>query len=144
MHFTIKDVMTANPEYVEADTSIGEVAQRMREQDRGFVPIADHGKLVGVLTDRDLAVRAMADGKGSDDKVNSVMSSKVLSCYEEDDVKDALQTMHQNDVQRLIVFNNQKNQDLMGVVSLSDIAEQCGEKDVDMMRRVVHCCRQYH
>ncbi len=140
----VKELMTPRPEYLEVDGSIREAAIRMLEEERGFVPISEKEKLVGVLTDRDIAVRAMADGKDPNAKVSTIMSGKVLYCYQEDDITDVLQNMTQMNVQRLIVLNNDKNKDFVGVVSLSDIADSCGEKDVDLMRRVVYCCRHYH
>lgn len=140
----VKELMTPRPEYLEVDRPIREAAMRMLEEERGFVPISEKEKLVGVLTDRDIAVRAMADGKDPNEKVGTIMSGKVLYCYQDDDITDVLQNMTQMNVQRLIVLNNEKNKDFVGVVSLSDIADKCGEKDVDMMRRVVNCCRHYH
>lgn len=140
----VKELMTPKPEYLEVDQSIREAATRMMEEDRGFVPISDKEKLVGVLTDRDIAVRALAKGKGANEKVGTIMSGKVLYCYQDDEVTDVLQNMTQMSVQRLVVLNNDKNKDFVGVVSLSDIADKCGEKDVDLMRRVVNCCRHYH
>lgn len=140
----VKELMTPKPEYLEVDQTVREAAVRMLEEDRGFVPISEKEKLVGVLTDRDIALRAMADGKDANAKVGTVMSSKVLYCYQDDDIIDVLQNMTQMNVQRLVVLNNKKNKDFVGVVSLSDIADRCGEKDVDMMRRVVNCCRHYH
>ncbi len=140
----VKQLMTDKPEYIDANATIREAAQRLNETGRGFTPVAEREKLVGVLTDRDIALRTMANGKTADDQVSSIMSGKVLYCYEGDDIKDVLQNMFQQSVQRLVVLNNKTNKDFVGVVTLSDIAEQCDKKDTDLMQRVVHCCQQYH
>jgi CBS domain-containing protein len=140
----VKELMTERPEFIDASTSIRDAAQRMLEEGRGFAPVADGERLVGVVTDRDIATRAMVNGKTPDDKITSVMTAQVLFCYENEDIKDILQNMHQQHVQRLVVLNNEKNKDFVGIVSLSDIAEHCGEKDFDTMRRITHCCREYH
>ena len=141
----VKSLMSSKPEYIDANATIREAAQRLAEDDRGFTPVAERERLVGVVTDRDIALRSLANGKTADDKVSSVMSGKVLYCYEDEDVKDVLQNMFQNSVQRLIVLNNCTNKDFVGVISLSDIAEKCeNPSDPEMMQRVVHCCRQYH
>lgn len=141
----VKQLMTDNPEYIDANATIREAAQRLAETGRGFTPVADREKLVGVVTDRDIAVRTMANGKSADNHVSDIMSGKVLYCYQEDDIKDVLQNMYQKNVQRLVVLNNKTNKDFVGVVTLSDIAEQCDKKkDPDLMQRVVHCCQRYH
>ncbi len=140
----VKQLMTEKPEYIDANATVREAAQRLAETDRGFTPVAEREKLVGVVTDRDIALRTTANGKTADDRVSSIMSGKVLYCYEDDEVKDVLQNMYQNNVQRLVVLNNKTNKDFVGVVSLSDIAGQCDEKDTDLMQRIVHCCQRYH
>lgn len=140
----VKQLMTEKPEYIDANATVREAAQRLAETDRGFTPVSEREKLVGVVTDRDIALRTTANGKTADDRVSSIMSGKVLYCYEDDEVKDVLQNMYQNNVQRLVVLNNKTNKDFVGVVSLSDIAGQCDEKDTDLMQRIVHCCQRYH
>lgn len=138
----VRDVMTDRPEYLDINATIREAATRMRDDDRGFTPIAKNEELVGILTDRDIAVRAMAEGKTGDDKVGSILTSAVIYCYEDDDLKEVLQSMQDREVQRLIVLNNDKNKDVAGVVSLSDIADK--SQDEDLNRRIVNACRHYH
>lgn len=138
----VKDLMTSRPDFIGSDVTIREVAKRMQQEDLGFAPIAEGDRLIGVITDRDLAVRALADGKSPDDKVGSVMTSDVSYCFEDDDVIDVLQSMEQEQVQRLIVLNNRDSKDFVGVVSLSDIADNC--KDAEMAKQIVDCCRHYH
>lgn len=138
----VKDLMTSRPDFIGSDVTIREVAKRMQQEDLGFAPIAEGDRLIGVITDRDLAVRALADGKSPEDKVGSVMTSDVSYCFEDDDVIDVLQSMEQEQVQRLIVLNNRDSKDFVGVVSLSDIADNC--KDAEMAKQIVDCCRHYH
>lgn len=138
----IKQVMTSKPEYLEATATIREAAIRMAEHDRGFTPIAEREKLVGVVTDRDIALRGIANGVTPDDPVSSVMSGKLLYCFQDDKVEDVLQNMHDQRVQRLVVLNNDRNKDFIGVVTLADIAKHCDTDD--LATRVMHCCRQYH
>jgi CBS domain-containing protein len=138
----VRDVMTGRPEYLHGDATIREAAARMKEDDRGFAPVAGKDRLVGIVTDRDIAVRAMADGKSPDDKISSILTGQVFYCYEDDDVRDVLQNMQDQEVQRLVVLNNEKNKDFVGVVSLSDIADKC--EDDDTARRIVNACRHYH
>lgn len=138
----VKQIMTSKPEYLDANATIREAAMRMREEGRGFTPIAEREKLVGVVTDRDIALRGLADGKTGDDPVSAVMSGKLLYCYEDDDITTVLQNMQDQAVQRLVVLNNKKNKDFVGVIALSDIASHCEEGD--LAKRVVNCCRHYH
>ncbi|HCS28723.1 MAG TPA: CBS domain-containing protein [Spongiibacteraceae bacterium] len=138
----VKQIMSKKPEYLDASATIREAVMRMQEHNRGFTPIGEREKLVGVVTDRDIALRGVADGKTPDDPVSSVMSSNVLYCYQDDSVKDVLQNMHDQSVQRLAVLNNPDNKEFVGVVAISDIAEHC--TDDDLARRIIHCCRHYH
>ena len=138
----VKQIMSAKPEYLDASATIREAAARMQEHNRGFTPIAEREKLVGVVTDRDIALRGVANGKTPDDPISSVMSGKLLYCYEGDDIKDVLQNMHDQGVQRLVVLNNDKNKDFVGVVSISDVAGKCDSDDI--AKRLAHCCRHYH
>ncbi|WP_373187996.1 CBS domain-containing protein, partial [Halopseudomonas sp.] len=89
----VKDVMTGKPEYLDVSASILEVSQRMRDDDRGFTPIAEKEKIVGVVTDRDIAVRAVAEGKSPNEKISTILTGTVLYCFQDDDVKEVLQNM---------------------------------------------------
>lgn len=137
----VSQVMTSRPEFTDADTSIRDVARRMIEQESGFVPIADGEALVGVVTDRDLALRTLAESKSPDDKVSSIMTKEILFCYEQDDITDVLRQMRELHVQRLVVLDNPNDKDFIGVVSLSDIADKCDS--AEMAKRLVECCKHY-
>lgn len=86
----VRDVMTTRPEYLNVDASIREVAERMRQTSSGFEPLVQGDKIACTITDRDIAVRAVAEGKGPDDKASSIATNEVLYTYEENDVKDVL------------------------------------------------------
>lgn len=139
----VREVMSTRPEYLSADATIREAARYMRELNAGFAPVAQDDRLIGVVTDRDLAVRALADGRSLDDKVSSIETPKVLYCLEDDDIEDVLDNMEEQHVQRLIVLNDPDNKDFVGVVTLSDIADHSSD-DQRLTRRIVDCCKHYH
>ena len=112
-----RDVRVANPEQ-----TICEVAKIMKEIDAGSMPVGDNDRLVGVITDRDIAVRAVAEGKGPETKVRDVMSKEqVMYCSEDDDTSNVAKNMAQIQVRRLPVVNRDKR--LVGIVALADIAQ---------------------
>ncbi|WP_020209923.1 CBS domain-containing protein [Gilvimarinus chinensis] len=138
----VRDMMTERPEYLEQEATIREAAERMRDTQRGFTPIAHNEKIVGIVTDRDIAIRAVAEGKGPDEPVGKIASGKVLYCYEDDSPETVLQNMQDQRVQRLVVLNNANNKDFVGVISLSDIAAH--SQSSDLSKRVVNASRLYH
>jgi len=120
----ISEVMTRNVEYIPSSTTLEEAAVRMRELDTGFLPIGDSpdGKLQGVITDRDIVVRALAEGLDpADTTVEQVRSNKVLYCFQDDDLHSAADSMGQQQVYRLIVLDNPDDKRLSGVITLGDI-----------------------
>lgn len=138
----VREVMTKKPIYLDPDVTIGEVARAMRDNNTGFELLADGKKVTGVVTDRDIAVRAVAEGKSADDKASSIVTDKVLYTYEDQDIDDVVQNMSDQHVQRLLVLNNDQNKDLVGIVTLSDIADHC--KDEALAKKVVNAARHYH
>lgn len=139
----VKQCMSQAPKTVEANASIRECAQQMRDLDTGFVPIAKDEKLIGVITDRDLAIRVLADGKSPDDQIQSVETQEVLYCMQDDDIRDVLRNMREQEVQRLIVLDNDQDKDLVGVVSLSDIADHFTE-EAGLADEVARSVQHYH
>jgi CBS domain-containing protein len=109
------DVRIANP-----NQSIREAAAMMGEIDAGVLPVGENDRLVGMITDRDIAIRAVAAGKGPDTRIRDIMSKEVSYCFEDDDVDDVAQTMADAKLRRLPVLNRGKR--LVGIVSLGDIA----------------------
>jgi CBS domain-containing protein len=118
-----KDVRVANP-----NQTIREAAQAMLEIDAGVLPVGENDKLVGMITDRDIAVRGVAKGKGPDASVRDVMSSEVKYCFDDQDVEDVTQNMGNLQVRRLPVVDRDKR--LVGILSLSDVAKT-GRHDTD-------------
>ena len=112
-----REVRVANP-----GQSIRDVAKIMAECDAGAMPVGDNDRLVGMITDRDIAIRAVAQGKGPDTPVREVMSTEqVLYCYEDEDLSHVAENMSEQQVRRLPVVNRDKR--LVGIVSLGDVAQ---------------------
>jgi CBS domain-containing protein len=117
----IRDVMTKSVETVRPDQTLQEAASRMKSLDVGPMPVCENDRLVGMLTDRDIVVRAAAEGKDvRTTKVREAMTPEVAVCSEDDDVRAAAQTMKDRQIRRLVVVDGQKR--VAGIVSLGDIA----------------------
>ena len=115
----VKELMTSSVRVARADQPISESARIMAETDLGALPVSDNDRLVGVITDRDIAVRAVAKGKSPDTPVREVMSQEVLYCFEDEDADHVAKNMGDNQVRRLPVLNRDKR--LVGIVALSDL-----------------------
>jgi CBS domain-containing protein len=118
----IRDVMTRTAQLTSPDDTLRHAAQMMKECDCGVLPVADGDRLVGMITDRDIAVRGIADGKGPDTKVRDVMTDEVMYCFDDDGIQQVCQNMAEIQVRRLPVVN--RNKQLVGIVSLSDLAKK--------------------
>ena len=116
----VSEVMTKQVEVVAPSQTLKEAAELMQQIDTGVLPVGENDRLVGMISDRDIAVRAIALGKGPDTLVRDVMSGDVKYCFEEDDVDDVAQNMADIKVRRLPVLNKGKR--LVGIVSLGDLA----------------------
>lgn len=117
----IKDLMTADVSFVAPDTSILEIARKMRDGDIGSTPVIEDERLVGMVTDRDIVVRAIAEGGDIRTKTaRDAMSPGILYCFEEDSVESVLDNMGDQQIRRLPVVDTDKR--LVGVVSLGDLA----------------------
>lgn len=138
----IREVMSPRPKVLAADATIREAAIQMRDCSSGLMPIQKNDRLIGMLTDRDITIRGVAGGKSPDDKVSDIIAEEVLYCFENDDVKSVLKNMQQQQVQRLVVLNNDQSKDLVGIVSVADIADKC--EDTESAKAIVECCRHYH
>ncbi|HEY2828768.1 MAG TPA: CBS domain-containing protein [Thermoanaerobaculia bacterium] len=123
----IRDVMTPNPATVSDTDSIRDVARIMKEQDTGVVPVCDGGKkIIGLVTDRDIVVRLIADGKDPmNARVNDVMTNRVRKVREDATVDDVLTLMANSEIRRVPVVNS--NDELVGIVSIGDISGQTQE-----------------
>jgi CBS domain-containing protein len=116
----LKDVMSYDVQVISPDATIREAAARMRDQGFGMLPVGEHDRMIGAVTDRDIAMRAVAEGKGSDTLVRDVMSEDVIWCYDDDTVEKGADMMCRRQVRRLPVVNREKR--LVGIVSLGDFA----------------------
>jgi CBS domain-containing protein len=110
-----RDVRVASPEQ-----TIEQAARMMASLDAGVLPVGEHDRLVGMITDRDIAIRGVAQGKGPDAKVRDVMTSDVKYCYEDEEIADVTLNMADIQVRRLPVLDHSKR--LVGIVSLGDVA----------------------
>lgn len=117
----IREAMTSEVRTVGLDATIREAARIMAETDVGALPVAAGDRLAGMVTDRDMAVRAIAIGKGPDTTVGEVMTNEVLYCFDDDDLADVCENMADMQIRRLPVVNADKR--LVGIVSLADIAD---------------------
>lgn len=123
----VKDVMTAKCEWISPDTSCTEAAQKMRDQDIGFLPVGENDRLIGMVTDRDIVVRCTAEGHDpKQTQVRSVMTEKTYYCFDDDNIEEVCENMGDMQVRRLPVVNRDKQ--LVGIVSLGDVA-QAAPKD---------------
>lgn len=123
----ISDAMSRDVRTVAPEATIREAAKLLAEYDIGALPVASGDRLAGMVTDRDIAIRAVAMGKGPDCKVAEVMSSKVLYCRADDDIADVCENMAEVQVRRLPVVDGEKR--LVGIVSLADIAKAASSEE---------------
>ena len=116
----VSEAMTREVRIASPGQSIRDVAKMMADIDAGAVPVGENDRLVGMITDRDIAIRAVAAGKGPDTPVREVMSSDVKYCYEDEDLEHVAENMGDLQVRRLPEVNREKR--LVGIVALGDIA----------------------
>jgi len=119
----IRDVMTSNPRTVAPGDSLQAAARIMRDEDTGVVPIVENGKVVGLITDRDIVIRSVADGGASSKAVREIASGNVVSVSPDTSTKEAERLMGEHQIRRLPVVENDR---LVGIVSLGDIAVKEG------------------
>lgn len=122
----VSEIMTSDPELIDPNASIREAAKRMKSENIGALPVGENDRLIGMVTDRDIAMRGVAEDRAPETTtVRDVMSEKIFYCFEDDDIEDAAQCMAENQVRRLPILNRDKR--LTGIISLADIA-QTGEE----------------
>jgi len=116
----ISELMTRDVRIAAPDDSLEHAARMMGEIDAGVLPVGENDRLVGMITDRDIAIRAVAEGMGPQTKVREVMSREVKYCFEDEDLDDVTDNMGELQLRRLPVLNREKR--LVGIVSLGDVA----------------------
>jgi len=123
----ISEVMTSNVTVASPDQSIQDAAAMMLKLDAGALPVGDDDRLIGMITDRDIALRAVARGKGVETRIRDVMTKDVRYCFDDQDTDEIAETMGSEQVRRLPVINRDKR--LVGIVSLGDLALQRAADD---------------
>lgn len=127
----VRDAMHQGATWMPPTTSIGDIAKKMRDEDIGAVPIGENDRLVGIVTDRDITCRGLADGRDFTKlTARDVMSRPLFYCHDDDSLVDALKVMESNSIRRLPVINEKKR--LVGMLALGDVSgkascEQSGE-----------------
>ena len=118
----IRDCMTRDAQLCSPDDTLQRAAQLMKECDCGILPVADGDRLVGMVTDRDIALRGIAQGNGPNTRVRGCMTDEVMYCFDDEDSQHVCQNMAEIQVRRLPVMNRDKR--LVGIVSLADLAKK--------------------
>lgn len=119
----VSECMSADVETVGPDQPIREAAQFMLRGDAGAMPVSDGERLIGMVTDRDITVRGVAEGLGPDTPISQVMTEDVVFCYEDDEIENVAMQMGDAQVRRLPVLSR-GNEKLVGIVSLGDLARE--------------------
>lgn len=131
----VSDVMTRDVRTVSPDVTIQHAAEIMAKLDAGIVPVGEKDRLVGMITDRDIAVRAVAKGKGPKTKVRDAMTADIKYCFDDQELDEAVKNMGAIQVRRLPVINRAKR--LVGILSLGDVAvEGNGEDTSETLSRI--------
>ncbi len=121
----LKDLMSPDVQVISPDATIREAAEHMREGDFGMMPVGEGDRMIGAISDRDIAIRAVAEGKDASTKVRDVMSEGIAWAYEDDSVEQAAKIMSKRQVRRLPVVDRDKR--LVGIVALGDFAVESSE-----------------
>ena len=125
----LKEVMTPSVEVIAPEATIQAAAEKMSDLDIGLLPVCEGGRLVGVVTDCDITVRAVAEGRGPvTTQVREVMTPEAIYGFDDQDVEDAARLMEQYQIRRLPVLN--RSQQLVGMVALGDLAVHAGTRPV--------------
>lgn len=130
----VKDAMTRDAAWVDASRTVREAAQLMRKLDIGCMPVTEGERVVGLVTDRDIACRVVAEGRNPDaEKVRAVMTEKVISCAGDQTLEDAVELMQANGVRRLPVLDPDGR--IAGLISIDDVARHA---DYQLTGEVMH------
>ncbi|MCI0745908.1 MAG: CBS domain-containing protein [Verrucomicrobia subdivision 3 bacterium] len=135
----VRDISTKDPRVINPDATICEAARIMKQCDIGMLPVCDRQRLVGSITDRDLAIRAIAEGCDPlATKVKDIMTPSVFWCFDDQDIEEAAKLMEEKQVRRLPIVNRQKR--LVGIVSLGDMALR--SQNDELTEEVLECVSQ--
>lgn len=118
----LNEIMTRVVEVIQPNDTLHAAAKKMRDRDIGFLPVYEGEQLIGVVTDRDLTIRALADGLNAASVLGrDMVTAPAIYCYEDQDVNEAARLMRENRIRRLVVLNR-RGERLVGVVSLGDLS----------------------
>ncbi len=123
----ISEIMSSDVQTIAPDQPIQQAARVMLDQDTGAIPVGEGERLIGMVTDRDITVRAVAEGRGPDTPVREVMSERLLFAWDDQDVEDVALQMSDAQVRRMPVLSREGER-LVGIVSIGDLATQ-GDSD---------------
>jgi len=120
----VSEIMTQDVEIIQPDDTLRLAAQKMRDRDIGFLPVCDGESLMGVLSDRDIAIRALADGMDINIMLGrDLMTTPALYCFDDQDVTEAAKVMGDNQIRRLVILGRE-NERVVGVISLGDLVRR--------------------
>jgi CBS domain-containing protein len=137
MDMKVSEIMTTEFEKIDADNTLFEAAQKMKSFNIGFLPVQEGDKLIGLLTDRDIVIRGLAEGLDPRrTSVKDIASTDIVYCFEDESVEDAARLMEDNQVRRLIVVDHEQKP--IGIVSIGDIAVKSGQEQLagEILERV--------
>jgi CBS domain-containing protein len=127
----IKDVMTQSAETVDSDALVIDAATKMKELNVGSLPVCDNGKLEGLITDRDIIVRLLAEGRDPlCTRIGEIMTHGATYCFDDQTLDEAASLMQAQQIRRLPILN--RNKELVGILSLGDIAVRADTIDQDL------------
>jgi CBS domain-containing protein len=125
----VHDLMTQAIECIAPDATLQQAAAKMRDLDVGSLPVCQGDRLIGILTDRDIAVRAVANGQNPNTtRVRDAMTPEIIWCFDDQDLNEATQLMKENQIRRLPVLN--RNKRLAGIMSLGDLATEAHDEEL--------------
>jgi CBS domain-containing protein len=125
----ISEIMTAGFETIDSTNSLTEAAKKMKSLDVGILPVQEGTRLIGVVTDRDIVVRGLAEERDpGETQVKDIVSPNIVYCFEDDSIEDAVKLMEENQVRRLIVCREDGTP--IGIVSLGDLAVRSGQEQL--------------
>jgi CBS domain-containing protein len=125
----VREIMTGGVEVIHPDSTLDEAAATMKRLDIGLLPVCDESRLVGIITDRDITVRSVAQSEDpASDQVRDIMTPDVVSCFEDQDVAEVSRLMQEKQIHRVLILN--RDQRLVGVVSLGDLAVETGNQQL--------------
>ena len=120
----LSEIMTREVEIIQLDDTLRLAAQKMRDRDIGFLPVCDGDSLMGVLSDRDITIRAFADGMDINVMLGrDLMTTPAIYCFDDQDVKDAAKLMGENQIRRLVILGRESER-VVGIISLGDLARK--------------------